>query len=296
MTTPLTPDTARIAVLGLGAMGSRMAVRLLSHSEENAGWHVTVWNRSAERAAPLDALGATAAATPRAAAASADLVIGMVSDDVASRVLWLADDTGAVHGLRAGAVAITSSTLTPAWTRELGAAVAARGAHFLDAPVVGTRPHAENGMLTFLVGGEAAALDGVRPVLDVLGGSVHHIGPVGAGMTMKLAVNMLFAAQVATLADTVRLFQTRALAVDAALDTLGALPVMSPIMELMRPLMLRDAFPPNFPVALVEKDLRYFAEAAGGEVPTTEAIRAVYAAAIAQGFGEDDISGIGQAR
>ena len=66
MTTPLTPDTARIAVLGLGAMGSRMAVRLLSHSEENAGWHVTVWNRSAERAAPLDALGATAAATTTA--------------------------------------------------------------------------------------------------------------------------------------------------------------------------------------------------------------------------------------
>ncbi|MEO1629301.1 MAG: NAD(P)-dependent oxidoreductase [Bacteroidota bacterium] len=291
MSTPLTPDTTRIAVLGLGAMGSRMAARLL-----NAGWNVTVWNRSAERAAPLEALSATVAATPREAAASADLVIGMVSDDVASRVLWLADDTGAVHGLRAGAVAITSSTLTPAWTRELGAAVAARGAHFLDAPVVGTRPHAENGMLTFLVGGEAAALDGVRPVLDVLGGGVHHIGPIGAGMTMKLAVNMLFAAQVATLADTVRLFQTSDLAVDAALDTLGALPVMSPIMELMRPLMLRDAFPPNFPVALVEKDLRYFAEAAGGEVPTTEAIRAVYAAAIAQGFGEDDISGIGQAR
>ncbi|MEL6770579.1 MAG: NAD(P)-dependent oxidoreductase [Bacteroidota bacterium] len=291
MSTPLTPDTARIAVLGLGAMGSRMAARLL-----NAGWNVTVWNRSAERAAPLEALGATVAATPREAAASADLVIGMVSDDVASRALWLADDTGAVHGLRAGTVAITSSTLTPAWTRELGEAVAARGAHFLDAPVVGTRPHAENGMLTFLVGGEAAALDGVRPVLDVLGGGVHHIGPVGAGMTMKLAVNMLFAAQVATLADTVRLFQTNDLAVDAALDTLGALPVTSPIMELMRPLMLRDAFPPNFPIALVEKDLRYFAEAAGGTVPTTEAIRAVYAAAIAQGFGEDDISGIGQAR
>ncbi|MEL7167715.1 MAG: NAD(P)-dependent oxidoreductase [Bacteroidota bacterium] len=296
MSTPLTPDTTRIAVLGLGAMGSRMAARLLAHSEENAGWHVTVWNRSAERAAPLEALGAIVAATPREASSSADLVIGMVSDDVASRALWLADDTGAVHGLRAGTVAITSSTLTPAWTRELGEAVAARGAHFLDAPVVGTRPHAENGILTFLVGGEAAALDGARPVLDVLGGGVHHIGPVGAGMTMKLAVNMLFAAQVATLADTMRLFQTNDLAVDAALDALGALPVTSPIMELMRPLMLRDAFPPNFPIALVEKDLRYFAEAAGGTVPTTEAIRAVYAAAIAQGFGEDDISGIGQAR
>ncbi|MEL7362942.1 MAG: NAD(P)-dependent oxidoreductase [Bacteroidota bacterium] len=296
MSTPLTPDTARLALLGLGAMGSRMAARLLSHSEEAAGWNVTVWNRSAERAAPLEALGATVAATPREAAASADLVIGMVSDDVASRALWLADDTGAVHGLRAGTVAITSSTLTPAWTRELGEAVAAKGARFLDAPVVGTRPHAENGILTFLVGGEAAALDGARPVLDVLGGGVHHIGPVGAGMTMKLAVNMLFAAQVATLADTVRLFQTSDLAVDAALDTLGALPVTSPIMELMRPLMLRDAFPPNFPISLVEKDLRYFAEAAGGTVPTTEAIRAVYAAAIAQGFGEDDISGIGQAR
>ncbi|MEM8600321.1 MAG: NAD(P)-dependent oxidoreductase, partial [Bacteroidota bacterium] len=247
-----------------------------------------------ERAAPLEAQGATVAATPREATASADLVIGMVTDDDASRTLWLGDKAGAVHGLHAGAIALTSSTLTPAWARDLGDAVAAKGAHFLDAPVVGTRPHAENGVLTFLVGGEASALDAVRPVLDALGGGVHHIGPVGAGMTMKLAVNMLFAAQVATLADTVQLFETNGLGVDNALDTLGDLPVTSPIMKLMRPLLLRDAFPPNFPIDLVEKDLRYFAEAAGGEVPTTEAVRAVYAAAIAQGFGADDISGIGQ--
>ncbi|MEM9997369.1 MAG: NAD(P)-dependent oxidoreductase [Bacteroidota bacterium] len=290
MPTLLSPDAARIAFLGLGAMGSRMAARLVDN-----GWHVTVWNRSLERAASLVKQGATLAATPREAAADADLVIGMVTDDDASRALWLADETGAAHGLRTGTIALTSSTLTPAWTRTLSTALAERGAHFLDAPVVGTRPHAENGILTFLVGGEGEALDRVRPVLDVLGGGIHHIGPIGAGMTMKLAVNMLFAAQVATLADTIRVFQTSDLDVDGALDTLGALPVTSPIMERMRPLLLRDAFPPNFPIALVEKDLRYFTEAAGGAIPTTEAIRSVYAAAIAQGFGADDISGIGQA-
>ncbi|MEM8557076.1 MAG: NAD(P)-dependent oxidoreductase [Bacteroidota bacterium] len=291
MPTSLSPDTARIAFLGLGAMGSRMAARLVDN-----GWHVTVWNRSAERTTSLAELGATVAPTPREAAADADLVIGMVTDDDASRALWLADETGAAHGLRTGTIALTSSTLTPAWTRDLSTTLAERGAHFLDAPVVGTRPHAENGILTFLVGGEGEALDRIRPVLDVLGSGVHHLGPVGAGMAMKLAVNMLFAAQVATLADTIQLFEANDLNVTEALDALGALPVTSPIMERMRPLLLRDAFPPNFPIALVEKDLRYFVEAAGGDVATTEAIRSVYAAAIAQGFGDDDISGIGQAR
>ena len=144
---------SRIAVLGMGAMGSRIAQKLLK-----TNYQVIVYNRTADKAKLLVEQGAIYAAKPREAAEQADIVISMVTDDLASRAVWLDPETGAILGLSKNAIAIESSTLTVNWTRELAAAIAGHGAEFLDAPVVGSRPQADAGKLIYLVGGKAEIL------------------------------------------------------------------------------------------------------------------------------------------
>lgn len=146
--------------------------------------------------------GATFVTSPRAAAEQSDLVISMVTDNEISRQVWLASETGAILGFTPDKIAIEMSTLTIDWVRELGAAIAQCGAGFLDAPVVGSRPQAEVGKLISLVGGQAETLAQVRKTLADAGAAVvHHVGAVGQGMAMKLAVNALFGIQVAALAE-----------------------------------------------------------------------------------------------
>ncbi len=292
----LHPDTdASIAFLGLGAMGRRMARRLLE-----AGYPLAVWNRTPDRADALVADGARRADTPRDAADGADVVIGMVTDDDASRAVWLgagedAGATGAVHGLAEGAVALASSTLTPAWVQTLAGEVAARGAACLDAPVLGTRPQAEAGELIYFVGGDADALARVQPVVDAMGAAVHHVGPTGRGATLKLAVNALFGIQAAALGELLGFLRAAGIDDGDAVDVLGTLPVTSPKAKVVAELMAERTFDPLFPIDLVAKDFRYAvetAEAAGAAVPTTEAVRAVFERARAKGHGDANITGI----
>lgn len=281
-----------ITVLGLGAMGARMATRLL-----DAGYAVTVWNRTPGRADALKQAGAQVAATPREAAQGADLVLGMVRDDDASRQVWLDEATGAVAALAPGRIAIASSTLTPGWAQTLGAAVEAQGARFLDAPVVGTRPHAERGQLTMLVGGDAETLDAARPVLEHLSGAIRLVGPAGTGMAMKLAVNALFAVQAAALAEVLATLEASGVERRAAAGVLGALPTASPAAARLGELMAEGVRAPNFPIELVAKDLRYAAEEAGLADATPSVVRAardVFEAAGAAGYADDDIAGVAQ--
>lgn len=271
-----------ITVLGLGAMGSRMATKLVE-----AGHDVRVYNRS-----PRTLDGARAFDSPEAAARGASVVLSMVTDDGASRAVWTGDE-GALGGLAEGATAIACSTLTPARVRELGAAVAARGARFLDAPVVGTRPHADAGGLTFLVGGDDSALSDVRELLAPMG-KVRHVGPVGAGATVKLAVNALFGIQVAAFAEV--LSYLRRAGIEGS-ELVAGLPITSPALARVTQLIAARSFAPNFPIDLVAKDFRYVAQAAGAvgaEVPLSEAVGRVYARAAEEGFGGDDISGVAQ--
>ncbi len=280
----------RIAVLGLGAMGARMAARLL-----DAGHSVTVYNRTPGRAEALEGKGARSAATPREAAEGAEAVIAMVRDDAASRAVWLAPETGALHALGDGALAIESSTLTPGWVAELAGAIAERGAHFLDAPVAGSRPQAEAGQLIYFVGGEAAAFSRAQPILEVMGGALHHVGPVGTGMVVKLAVNALFGIQVAALGEIIGAIRKSGADVERAVTVLGETPVMSPAAKGSAGLMLAREFAPMFPIDLVEKDFGYVvaaAEAVGASVPTADAVRAVFADAKRRGFGGDNIAGV----
>ncbi len=280
----MTNDT--IAVLGLGAMGSRMARRLI-----DAGYSVRGYNRSAPARDALAAAGAACFDTPRRAAAGAGVVISMVTDDEAARAVWLDPDAGALGALTAGTVAIESSTVTPSWVRALAEQVSATGAVLLDAPVAGSRPQAEAGQLIYLVGGAADALAQVRPILEVMGSTVHHAGGTGAGAVVKLIVNALFGVQIAALSELLGLAQSAGIAPADAVALLRELPVTSPAVAGAGSLIAAGQFAPMFPIDLVEKDLRY-AVATAPAAPVTEATRAAYDAARSAGLGGLNIAAI----
>ncbi|BDP43850.1 3-hydroxyisobutyrate dehydrogenase (plasmid) [Deinococcus aetherius] len=278
-----------VAVLGVGAMGSRVARRLLA-----GGLGVSVYNRSPDATVALQSQGARVATTPREAAGGADVVVAMVTDDDASRAVWEGEE-GALEGLVPGAVAVESSTLTPTRIRELAARAQARGASFLDAPVVGSRPQAEAGQLVYLVGGDEATLARVRPVLDLAGSAVHHVGEVGQGTAMKLAVNALFAVQVAALGELLGFLRRSGVDEARAAEVLGALPVLSPAAKGALASMAARNFAPLFPVALVTKDLRYILEAATtgeAELPLSQAAREVFGRAEAAGYGHEHLAAV----
>ena len=281
-----------VAFLGLGAMGLRMAKNLVK-----AGHHVVVYNRTAERAKELEAEGAKTASTPREAAERSDIVISIVTDNGASRAIWLDASTGAAAGLRPGTVAIESSTLTPEWARELASAVAKTGAEFLDAPVVGTRPHAEGAQLVFLVGGEASTFDKAQATLSCMGSKVVHVGPQACGMIMKLAVNALFGIQIAAFGEIIGMVRKSGIDGDKAITMLSGMAITSPAMARVAQLMAARTFSPNFPIDLVEKDFGYVVANAASVDASFEiaaAVRGVYARAKSEGHGGDDISGIAQ--
>jgi 3-hydroxyisobutyrate dehydrogenase len=279
----------KISVLGLGAMGSRMAANLLK-----AGHAVTVWNRTPAAAAALVAAGAKQAATPREAATDGEFVIAMVRDDEASRALWLPSETGALAGMKDGAVAIESSTLTPSWTRELGAAVSGRGFSFLEAPVVGSRPQAEAAQLVYFVGGDDAVLKRAEPVLKAMGSAVHFVGQIGSGALVKLATNALMGVQVTVLAELIGLMKHSGLDPTAALKAVSGTPAWSPAANYLSSSMLAENFTPQFPVELIEKDFGYAVQVVGSPeaAPTIVAARGVFQRAIGRGLGNDNMTGV----
>jgi len=279
----------KIAVLGLGAMGSRMAANLLK-----AGHEVTVWNRTPAAAATLVDAGAKQALSPRAAADDVDFVIAMVRDDEASRATWLAPDTGALAGLRHDTVAIESSTLSPAWVRELSEAAAAKNVQLLEAPVAGSRPQADAGQLVYLVGGDEAVVKKAELILKIMGSAVHHVGPVGSGALVKLSTNALLGAQVTVLAELIGLLQKSGADVSRAVQAISSTAVWSPAATYLSGSMLAGNFAPQFPVELIEKDFGYAVSAAGSPeaAPTIAAARRVFQRAIENGFGADNMTGV----
>lgn len=278
-----------VAVLGLGAMGSRMAARLLK-----AGHRVTVWNRSPGAARALTEQGAQQAESPRAAAAAGDYVIAMVRDNDASREVWLDPEVGALAGMRAGAVAIESSTLTPYWVRELGTHCAQRGVDLLEAPVAGSRPQAEAGQLIYLVGGEDTVVQRATPLLREMGSAVQHVGPLGAGALVKLCTNTLLGVQVTVLAELIGMLRRAGADPARALEAVAATPVWSPAATRLSQSMLAGDFSPQFPIDLIAKDFGYVLQTAGdaSTAPTIAAAGQVFEDAKARGLGDLNMTGV----
>lgn len=278
-----------IAILGLGTMGAGMASNLL-----NAGFPLTVYNRTAAKAKLLVDRGARLASTPAAAAAGADILISMLADDAASREVWTGSD-GALAAVTPGVILIESSTVSPAWIAELAALAASRGAELLDAPVTGSRNQAETAQLNFLVGGSAQALESVTPALKAMSKQIMHLGPVGSGAKMKLINNFLSAVQVASLAEGLAWIERSGLDRSEALAVLKTGAPGSPLLGTISERMVNRNYEVNFLLKLMTKDLAYAeAEAALNhlDLKTAEAARSLFQNAITKGFGDADMASV----
>jgi 3-hydroxyisobutyrate dehydrogenase len=274
-------------------MGTGMAKRLLSE-----GFPVTVYNRSRDKADALAASKATVAASPREAAAQAQVVIGMLADDTASRAVWLGEN-GALVGAAAGTVLIESSTLSTGWVRELAAAASRQKCEFLDAPVTGTKPHAASGELLFLVGGSAEALEAARPVLAAMSRDIVHLGPTGSGATMKLVNNFLCGVQAASFAEGMALVEASGLDRAQAAKILGNGAPGSPLIKAVWARVAGGDLTPNFVLRLMVKDLKYSMEEAkrhGLALKTAAPAVEVFDGAVKNGYGDQDFAAVIEAQ
>jgi 3-hydroxyisobutyrate dehydrogenase len=262
-----------VGFIGLGLMGKPMAANLLK-----AGFSVTVWNRTRSRAEELAPKGARVAATPREAAAAAGVLLTIVSDPPAlEEVLW--GPSGALEGLRRGSTYIDSSTVAPALARCIAAACAERGAEFLDAPVTGGTWGAEKGELVFMVGGDAETLKRAEPVLGAMGKRWFHLGPHGAGQTIKLAMNMILALEVDALAEALALVTGAGLPGERLIEVLQLSMARAMVLDIKAPMILAGNYAPSFPLRLMHKDLSLALELAnqlGVPLPATAAAREIY--------------------
>jgi 3-hydroxyisobutyrate dehydrogenase-like beta-hydroxyacid dehydrogenase len=278
-----------LAFVGLGAMGSRLARRLLE-----AGYPVTGYNRTASKAQPLVDAGLRLAATPREAAAAADVVFTMVTDDEALRAVMDGAD-GVLAGLRRGATLVEMSTVSPEVTRELGAEVAAHGAAMLDAPVSGSTVSVEQGVASVQVGGDAAALERVRPYLAAMGpNGVTHVGPLGIAKAMKVATNLGVAVQILAFCEAVALAEKSGVPRETAVDALMRSVIASPLVKYRGPYVVgKMAAHVAFPVPMIQKDLQLAldqAKAVGVPLPLTALTQEWLSKARAMGLGDHDFA------
>jgi 3-hydroxyisobutyrate dehydrogenase len=234
-------------------MGIGMAGRLI-----DSGFAVSVYNRTAEQAAPLIARGARVAASPRDAAAGAAVVFGMTADDVSSRAMWLGENGALAGDLAPGALVIECSTLSHQWVLELAATAAASGLHYIDSPVTGLPEVAAIGELTLLVGAEPAHLDAARPFLAPLAKHIRHFGPVGAGTAYKLMVNLIGAVQIASAAEGMAFAERAGLDLTQVVGVLETGQAASPqVVRNARRIAANDHDSPAFTPRLRLKDVEY---------------------------------------
>src|SRR5579863_9029830 len=262
-----------VGLIGLGLMGKPMGRNLLK-----AGFPLVVWNRTAARAEDLVSEGAKLAANPRETAAAADVLISIVSDPPAlEEVLWGAH--GAMNGLRRGSIYMDSSTISPDLARRAAAACAERGVDFLDAPVTGGDWGAKKGELLFMIGGKAEVLDRVKPVLEVMGKKFFLLGPNGAGQTVKLAMNLILALEIEALAEALALVGASGVAGEKLIEVLQSSMARAGVMDVKAPNMLKNEYPPSFPLRLMHKDMRLALELAkrhGLNLPAAAASYSTY--------------------
>ncbi|MFI5269369.1 MAG: NAD(P)-dependent oxidoreductase, partial [Chloroflexota bacterium] len=274
----------RVGFIGMGRMGSAMARRLL-----DAGYPLTVYDRTQARAEQLGQQGASVALTPKDLAARSEVVLICVTDDAAQQQLTLGPD-GAAAGLREGATIIDLSTVSPAASRSLDHAARDRSAQMLDAAVSGSVPQVEQGSLVIFVGGEPETYQQCRPLLEVLGKSIFYMGPSGMGTTMKLVANTLLGLGMQALAEAIALGEKAGLQKDLLLDVLEQTAVLTPGQKAKLANVERERYPTQFALSLIHKDFRLIldeAYVASVPMPATAVAQQMYAAAMARGMEAD---------
>jgi 3-hydroxyisobutyrate dehydrogenase-like beta-hydroxyacid dehydrogenase len=264
--------------------------RPMGHNLLKAGFPLVVWNRTPDRAESLVAAGARLAPSAKDAAAAADILITIVSDPPAlEEVLW-DRARGAFAALKKGALYIDSSTVSPALARKIAGAASEAGVRFLDAPVTGGTWGAEKGELLFMIGGQAADLEASKPVLTAMGKKIFHVGPHGAGQTVKLAMNLLLALEVGAFAEALALVTRAGLAGEKLVEVMQSSMARSGVLDVKAPVMLKGDYTPSFPLRLMHKDLGLALDLGnqlGVPLPSAAAAREIYNAV--KGSSKEDL-------
>lgn len=278
-----------IAFIGLGIMGSPMAVHLAK-----AGHAVAGYNRTPEKTAPLVAVGGRAASSIADAVRDADVVCVMVPDSPDVEQV-LAGEGGVFAAARPHTLIIDFSTIRPDVTAELARQATAKGFRLLDAPVSGGEAGAVNAALSIMVGGAADDFEAARPLLDVVGKTIVHVGPSGSGQTVKAANQLIVAANIQALAEAVVFLEAYGVDTSAALEVLGGGLAGSKVLDAKRDNMLSRSFKPGFRIELHHKDLGIVTAAAreaGVVVPVGALVAQLMASARAVGDGALDHSAL----
>jgi 3-hydroxyisobutyrate dehydrogenase-like beta-hydroxyacid dehydrogenase len=278
-----------VAFIGLGAMGSRLAGRLLDSGSEVLGT-----NRTRSKAQALIDRGMRWRDTPREVAAEADVIFSMVTDDAALDAIATGPD-GVLAGLAERRLYVDMSTVSPGASRALAERVRARGARMLDAPVSGSIPQAESGTLAIMVGGDREAFAAVEPLLRELGQTVTHIGPNGQGLLVKLAINISLAVQTLAFSEGLLLAERAGVDSEVAADVMGGSSIGSPMLKARIPLLLDLPEHAWFDVELMHKDIRLARAAAdelGVPLPSAAAVDRVLGMASALGYGHRDLASL----
>lgn len=279
---------ANLGFLGLGIMGGPMAKHLIE-----AGHSVALWSHSAGKATQLASQGATACSTPADVAAASDVIFLCVGDTAMSRKVILGND-GLVEKAKPGTIIVDCSTVSPSESRRIGEELAAKGIEFLDAPVTGSKAGAENGKLTFMVGGKREIFDKIEPYFKIMGELLYYCGGPGMGLNAKLSQNMVLGSLLQAFNESMVLAVKSGVDPELMLDILNNSAARSTFISVKAPMIFKRDFTTNFSVKWLEKDMQLMLDSAAElnvPAPVTALSSQMLRAAIARGYGEDDICG-----
>ena len=279
----------KIGFIGLGIMGSRMAANLLKN-----GSHLIIYNRTAEKAKPLLAEGATWAESPANLAESADILFTILADPEAVQNTALGAN-GFLDRLHPGSIWVDSSTVNPSFTKMMAQEAHERRIHFVDAPVAGTKGPAEQGQLTFLVGGDPEDVQTCQPFFEAMGKKIVHMGPNGMGTSAKMVGNLLLGEAMLAFSEALALGQSLGIPMEGLMNMLVGGAVAAPFIAGKRAKIENSQYDPEFPLKWMRKDMQ-MASLTGYEqgvaLPTANAAKEIYTLADRQGWGELDFSAI----
>ncbi|MES0445301.1 MAG: NAD(P)-dependent oxidoreductase [Desulfobacterales bacterium] len=279
----------KVVFIGLGTMGIPMALNIL-----NAGFNLTVHNRTRDKEKIPAKEGAQRAASPREAAVGAEVIITCVSDtpDVEEVIMG---ENGVIHGAQVGSIVVDMSTISPSTTRRIAQDIGNKGIKMIDAPVSGGSEGAQKGTLSIMVGGEAEDLEKVDPVLKAMGKTITHVGPVGAGQLTKAINQIIVGGTYWSVAEGVTLGIKAGLDMDKVLQAVGSGAAQSWTLTNRSGNMIKNSYPLGFKVKLHRKDLNIALEIArelGVTLPLAAYVEQVETGLIARGHEDEDISAL----
>ena len=281
----------KVAFIGLGTMGVGMSLNILK-----AGHDVTVHNRTRQKEEAVAKEGARRAESPKEAAEGAEIIVTMVSDtpDVEQVVLGA---NGIIHGAPQGAIVIDMSTISPTATRQMAEELSKKGIKMLDAPVSGGPEGAQNGTLAIMVGGDAADFEKVLPILEIMGKTVTHVGPIGAGQITKAINQIIISGTYLTVAEGLTLGMKAGLDMQKVIQAISGGAASSWVLHNRGINVVNNNYPLGFRVKLHHKDLGIALETARElevTLPATALVEQIENGLIARGYGDDDVSAIGR--